>query len=226
MKRMVSVSGVLVFLFMVVAGCASKEAKPVEGLGTPSQEMTKNPYTAGMRWLKPGVDFKKYTKFMFEPVVIYRGEDADFGKISEEDKEKMATFMGEEFPKIIGEKYPVVKTPGPDVARVKLTLAGLSETVPGVSTVAGVFPIGLVMNIGKSAAGYQGTLVGSATIAVEIYDSETNVLLAAFLQKRFPLALDVTKTFSTFKAAETAITESAETMRNGIDRIQAGGTAE
>jgi hypothetical protein len=92
--------------------------------------------------------------------------------------------------------------------------------------VAGVFPIGLVMNIGKSAAGYQGTLVGSATIAVEIYDSETNVLLAAFLQKRFPLALDVTKTFSTFKAAETAITESAETMRNGIDRIQAGGTAE
>jgi hypothetical protein len=127
-----------------------------------------------------------------------------------------------EFVRVLGERYAIVNAPAPDVARLKLTLAGVEGNTPFVATASRVLPIGLAANLAKSAAGAPGSFTGSVTFAGQFYDSTSNELIAAFLTRRAPDALDIRATLSTRDAAEAAITDSAMRLRNAIDRMQAG----
>jgi hypothetical protein len=168
---------------------------------------------------KEGVDGKRYIKFIFDPVEIYDGKDADFGGVSKKDIDMVAGFMKSEFTRVIEGKYKIVSKPGPDVLRVKLILAGLEMTSPAMAVATRIIPFGLAMNLGKSAAGMSGSFTGSVTCAGEFYDSETNMLLYSFLTKRSPNAMDVTVVLTGLDASKKAITEIAEKFVETVDKV-------
>jgi hypothetical protein len=171
---------------------------------------------------KPGVEEKRYVKFIVDPVEIYKGEDARFDGVPPEDQKKIAEFVESEFTRILQDSYAVVYAPGPDVLRLKFTLAGLEKTKPAMATVTHVIPIGLAMNLGKSAAGMSGSFMGSVTLAGELYDSQTNTLVFSFLTKKAPNAMDVTTVLTGLDAAKKSVTELAEKFKENIDKIQKG----
>ena len=207
-------------LLLVVAGCASEEPKPYSGLQAAGKLEKQKEGPAEYLYKAPGADFKKYTKFIIPPAVIYTGSDAQFGDVPESDRQKIADYITSEFTKVLNDGgYPVVTQPGPGVAELKFTLAGLELTSPGGATITHLLPVGVVANLGKGAAGSQGSFMGSVIFAGEIYDSQSNDLLAAFVTKQYAGALDYTEVASKLGSAEVGVNKAAEDFKARLDKI-------
>jgi hypothetical protein len=175
-----------------------------------------------MVYRAPNVDARQYTKFMIDPVSVYRGTDADWGGATDQEIQQMAQFMRSELVRALGDRYPIVTGPGPGVARIRLTLAGLENNTAVVAPVSRVMPAGLVVNVTNAAVGKSGTFTGSVTISGEVVDSSSNKSLVVFAQKRGPDALDIGATFSSRDAQRAAITSFADAFRKRMDQIQTG----
>lgn len=127
--------------------------------------------------------------------MIYAGPDAQFGKMSATDKQALASYMHQEFSKVLGRRFQPVAQAGPGTLRARLTLTGAEASTPVLSTVSHVFPGGLVVNAGAQAIGGRGTFSGWVSYAVEIEDAETGSLLYAHVASRSANALDITANF-------------------------------
>lgn len=219
MKIRISSFMLLLSIIVLSAGCASGP-KPVEGLESSSKLQASTKFPQALVYKKDGINVKKYVKFIFDPVEIYSGADAQFNNASESDKKVIADFVKSEFTRVVQGKYSIVDKPAPDVLRIKFTLAGIELTKPALATAMRVTPVGLAMNLGKSAAGMSGSFMGSVTLSGEFYDSETNSLVFAFLTKRGPNAMDITTMMSGLDAAKKAVTEIADKFKENVDMIQ------
>jgi len=212
---------IVILLSLITFGTGyADDPKKYPGLESSSRLQPQPSVPETLIFKKEGADAKKYTKFLFDPVEIYKEQDAGFGGVSREDIKTIADFMKSEFARVLQGKYEIVKKPGPGVLRIKLTLAGFELTRPALAVMTRVIPVALALNLGKSAAGMQGSFTGSVTFAGEFFDSETNTLLYAFLTKRGPNAMDVTAVFTGLDAAKIAITEIAEKFIETVDRVQ------
>lgn len=165
------------------------------------------------------VDYRKYRKFLVEPVVIYQGADDDFGSIPGKDRQWMADYIRESFVTAItaNDGYPVVNSPGPDVVRVKFTLIGMTRTIRTLQAVTLINPVGLGINTIKSLSGGQGAFMGNVTIAAEFYDSQSGRLISAFQAKRYPLPIDVLNLAGEYDAAQAGVRDIMQAIRRGAD---------
>lgn len=173
-------------------------------------------------WRAPNLDVRRYTRVIIEPVEVYRGADADFGGADVQQQQQLADYMRGEFSRTLGQR--VAFAPGPGVARLKLTLAGLENNTPVVAPVSRVAPAGLVINLGKQVMNQPGSFSGGVTIAGQVLDSTTDQPLITFVQKRYPEAMNVVATLSSRDAQEAAIRQAAEAFKNRLDELQAGRT--
>lgn len=205
-------------LAATVAACTSGPNEPA-GLASQSPAMTKSERVPGaVAWRSPDLDASKYTRFYIPQVKVYEGADADYGQATQQDKQAAAAFMQQEFRRVLGERYAIANQPGPNTARLELTLAGLSDNVPVASSVASVAPIGLVRNI---ASGSQSAIFsGSVTYKGEVYDSQTGKLVAAFVSTKTPPPLDLGATIDTRTAQMAAISDAAKDVRDAIQSAQ------
>lgn len=210
---------------VLLGACTSNEPPKLQAATSgPAMQQQDIGGRPSLAYIAPGANFKKYKRFIIDPVVVYRGSDADFGDATEADKQQMAGYMHSVFASALGDRYKIVTTPGPDVLRIHLTLAGLEDSTPVVSTVSHVVPAGLVMNFFNSSSGKPGSFSAGITIAGEFRDSQTNALQASFVQKRFPDAMDVSDTLTSRDGQRAAIEETAKTFRARVDKVQMGGS--
>lgn len=208
---------------ITLAACSSGPEAP-SGLtasgatsGMDMQPSERLPATAV--WRKPGLDAAQYTSFQVAPVQIYSGADANFGDATEADKQAMASFMQQEFTRVLGQSGQRAATARAGTpARLQLTLAGMSGNVPVASTAATVLPLGLVRNM--AVGGQSPIFSGSVTYKGEIYDASTGELVAAFVTSKTPSALDLGATMSSQAAQQAAVTESAYDLRDAIQAAQ------
>jgi hypothetical protein len=205
--------------FLLALAACSSEPTPRAELASAAELTPEAGNASELRYRNPNADLKKYNKFMIDPVSVYSGPDATFGDTSGADRQAIADFMETEFKRVLGQRYQIVTTPGPDVARVHLSLAGLEMTRPALATVTHIAPVGLVMNVGKSAAGSPGSFMGSVTFAAEIYDARTNELLGAAVTKRSPNAMDLGSMFTGLDAAKAGVTDGADALLAAVDKV-------
>ena len=205
---------------LLMGGCASIKPEATEGPKMSVPLKSEPEFPRALVYRKEGVDFKQYTKFLIEPVEIYQGEDAHFKNVPQSDQQIIADLIRKELTRTLQKGYEVVDQPGPGVLQMKFILVGVQLTQPALATITHLSPVGIVMNLGKGAAGQSGTFMGSVTIAGELYDSQSNTLVGAFLSKRGPDAMDLTATWTGLDAAKTAVTEWAERFKEIVDKIQ------
>lgn len=158
------------------------------------------------------VDWRTYTKIIIEPVVIYRGADAQFGDMSGEDKLELASYMKTQFTEKLRHRFTVATEPGPNTLRLTLTLTGATTNTPVVSTFTHLDLAGNLYNGIQSVRSREGMISGSVTYAVEIHDTSTNRLLSAFISKQYPNAMNVMASFGSLAAAKTGIEKGAEAL--------------
>ena len=165
----------------------------------------------------PDVALSKYQRFIIHPTAVHSDPTAQWGKTTPEQRQKYAAYMTKALQAEVGAGYQIVDKPGPGVATLKLTLLGVSQTVPLLATASRLSPMGFAMNGIQSLRGKKGSMTGSAQMALEVTDSRNGELLFAAVRKRSPVALDIESTLSTEKTVEAVADDIAKAIRKGID---------
>lgn len=140
---------------------------------------------AKLRWLKEGVDPKKYDKYMIDSVIFYLADNSEYKGIDPQEMKELADQFNKEIVAAFKDKYPIVTEPGPNVARIRIAITNIKPSSPGVSAVTSIIPIGLGISLLKKGA--KGGWTGSGETGVEMMalDSMTNemIVLAVDQQK-------------------------------------------
>jgi hypothetical protein len=160
----------------------------------------------------PDTDWSRYTAATIDLVVIYRGNDQQFGQVSQAERQTLAAYMQQRFAKALQTKYVLATTSMPNELRVHATLTGAKTDVPVLSTVAKVVPVGAVIHTVESAADKPDAFSGSVSYAIEIYDASSGRLLRAYESRQYPAAENVVAGFGALGAAKTGIDKGATAL--------------
>ncbi|ATB60391.1 Secreted protein (fragment) [Xanthomonas citri pv. fuscans] len=117
------------------------------------------------------VDWSRYRTALVEPVSIYRGPDAQFEDVPEQDKRRLAELMQREFGDAIGQRWERTTTAQRDTLRVRITLTGAKPSKRVLGTFMKVDIGGGSYNAVQAARGKEGAFSGSVSYAVEIFDA-------------------------------------------------------
>jgi len=194
---------------LILAGCASTTPKTTAGLG---EELQPGQYPNTLVYRSP-------TLQLVDDAEIYRGADADFGKASEADKERLAQKLSNDFRSALTKgNYHLVSQPGQGIVRLHLKLAGVKESKPVAATVLRLTPLGLGVSAAKTVTNQSSTLVGSVTVAGEMTDTESGEALAGFVATESPIAIDITSGLGSLRAAELGIERGSQEFVAALDR--------
>lgn len=207
-------------LALLLAACAGKPTAPdvinVNGL-IPIPD-TKLPDARAYR--APDFDRSRYHAMLIDPANVYQGSDADFGNVSPADCDRVAAMLTSEFKRVLGERFQLVDQPAPGVVRIHLTLIGINQSKPVLSTALRLTPVGLVMTAAQGVTDRPAHFVGSINIAAVAYDSESGKVLAAAQALIRPSAVNLTSGLTPLRAAELSTTKAAEAFRDYLLRTK------
>lgn len=189
-------------------------------LGGPStyEQLTPGPKDgAKLLWVKPGVDFTKYKKFMVDSVIFYLADEADHKGIDPQEMKELADAFNKELVAAFKGKYPIVAEPGPDVARIRIAITNIKPSKPGVSTITSIVPVGLGISLVKKGAtgGWLGAGGTGAELGVLDSTTDAGILMAVDQQKAA-----FTERFSKYGSAHDAFKHWSERIANNIGHAQ------
>jgi hypothetical protein len=166
------------------------------------------------RWIKPGVDFSQYKRFMVDSVIFYFADDSENKGIDPDEMMTLANACNKAIIDALKDKYPVVGEPAPDVARIRFAITKLKQSRPGMGAVSSVVPIGLGLSLIKKGA--TGSWSGSGATGVElmVLDSTTNDVIAVAVDDR---TAGYTERFTKWGSAEDAFKFWGEQIRKFAD---------
>jgi len=197
-----------------LAGCGTADPVAYSGIAS-SAQLAPNPKDdtghIPFRYATP-VDWQSYNRMIIDPIVIYRGPDAQFGDMSEDDKSELAHAMETAFAEKLKTRFTLAHDPAPATLRLRLTLTGAATSTLVLSTLTRMDMGGGLYHGVQAIRGGEGLFTGSVLYAAEIYDAPTNRLLDAFISKQYPGPMNILATFGTLKAAETGLEKGADAL--------------
>ena len=203
-----------------IANAQTKEHAPVSLSSSRSMTQDK-PNSESWTYVKPKLDLAKYKAVYIQPTAIYRGPDAQFDAISDEDKAKYAAILTNALDVELRKSFTIAPKPAAGVLDIRMTLLGAQKTKGGVATATRVTSFGLATNAIKSLAGKPGTFTGSLLLAIEVADGGNGELLAGAVRRRSPDALDIPATLSTTDTAKAVARDFAQKLREKLVEAQA-----
>jgi len=194
-------------------GCATQQKEGPSGFLGAYPEFEPGKEGVDKRYMKEGVDFKRYNKIMMDEVVFFFKSDADYKGIEPSEINELS----EEFHKAFVEtlRDMLTDTAGPDVVRMRLAVTDLdpSSTVGG--TMSTVIPVGLAVSLIKKGTTGEYAGIGSASMEVEFLDSMSNERIAAAIDKAPGGKFDLGK----LSAAKSAFEFWAKRLRAFMDEL-------
>jgi len=136
MKALAKILLVIGIGIVFSVSAAFAEEPPFSGfLGSPDVYKQLKPGPEGgakLRWVKDGLDFSKYNRFMVDSVIFYLADESEYKGIDPQVLKDLADTFNKELVAAFKDKYPIVADPGPDVARIKIAITNI-ERVARVS---------------------------------------------------------------------------------------------
>jgi len=176
MKKRIRMAAVILGLIILTAtGSIGSDIKHSGFLGNYYRLLEPGPEGgAKIRWLRPGVDFTKYTKVMLEGAVFFLSDDSDYKGINAEEMKTLSDDLNMAVVMAFQDKYPIVSTPGPHVVRLRAAITQLKQNRPGLSAISSVVPVGIGLSFIKK--GTEGSWTGAGATGLELMaiDSMTN----------------------------------------------------
>lgn len=207
-------------LLMALTACTSARPNAYSGLSSSGQLQ---PVEAGRSdkvpfQYAPRVNWRRYYKATIDPVAIYDGPDAQFGKIPPNEQAELADYMEAQFREKLGSAFEMVEKPDRNTLRIHLTLTGASPTKAVLGTFSRFDLAGGPYNAFQGIRGKEGTLTGSVIYAVEIYEGGSDKLLLSQITKQFPNALNIGASFGAMAAAKVGIRKGADELVEQLTR--------
>ncbi len=172
------------------------------------------PGGARMRWLKPGVNFSKYRRLILEPVVFFFAPDSDYKGMDPRELKKLADAFKLELVESLKKQYPIVKAPGPDVARIRFAITDLRQNRPVLENTTPEGPI-THDKVGLKKQTYT-SWPGSGVTAAEliVFDSTTQKVVAAAKDDK---TIGLKEKFTKWGSAEDAFKYWADRLMAFLD---------
>jgi hypothetical protein len=130
-----------------------------------------------LRWIQPGIDAKKYNKYMVDSVIFFLADNSQYKGIDPEEMKALADQFNMAIVAAMKDKWPIVADPGPDVIRLRIAITNIKQSRPGVSAVTSIVPVGLGVSLVKKGAtgGWSGS--GETGMEAMMLDSMTNTVI-------------------------------------------------
>jgi hypothetical protein len=205
---------------LLLAGC-STTPQTAAGLDREVPLQAKSDDLAGktLVYRAPDVNPRKYRGIYVAPANLYAGADADWGDTDIATRKRIAAFLTSEFRRVLrAHGRHVLDAPTASSVTLQLTLAGITSTRGVAATALKFTPVGLGMTLAKSAADLPATFTGSITVSGKLTDSRTHAVLAGFVSRESPTAIDPRTIAGTEKTARLAATKGAESFAAGLDQ--------
>ena len=170
-----------------------------------------------LRYLKPGVDFKKYDSIMMDQVVFYFSRDAKYRGINSDELNQLSEAFHKAMIKELQDEYPFVHQSGPGVLRLRPAITDVKTSRPVMNTITTVVPVGLALSIVKKGITGSHTFVGEASLEAEFLDAQTNERVAAVIDKRSGAKYELIQGMSKWGHAEEAFEFWAKRLRKWLD---------
>ncbi|MCD0278477.1 DUF3313 domain-containing protein [Xanthomonas melonis] len=209
----------LALVGLTLFGCASTGPMPYRQLAS-SSYLRPHDGSRGNRMpyaYQSEVDWSRYRAAIIEPVAIYRGPDAQFENVPEQDKRMLADEMQQHFGNAIARRWRPTLSADRDTLRIRMTLTGAKPSKRVLGTLMKVDLGGGSYNVVQAARGKQGAFSGSVSYAVEIFDAQTDRLLAAYVEKQYPSAINIKASLGAYDAAKAGIRKGAEQLVEGLE---------
>ena len=205
---------IICFALSVATGCTTKQVKHSGFLKNYPEFKSGPKGGADFVYLKDGVDFSVYNKIMMDHVVFYFSDDSGDKGIHPEELSKFSETFHKAVAESLGDAYPLVDKPGPDVMRLRIAITDVVANKPGMGAISTVMPIGLAFSTIKKGVTGTHTGVGRASIEVEILNSTDNERIGAAIDMRPGGKIEG---FSKWGAVEGAFKFWAKRLRTWLD---------
>jgi len=201
-------------LLVPTAAFAQEESKAVTMVAGKKRDRGES-----WNYTRPNVNLAKYRKLIVEQTEVQSGPDADFDGLDASDLRKYADITTEVMRSELGKAIQIVSTPGPDTARLKVTLLGAEKTTGGLATATRATPMGFAFTAVKSLAGREGSFTGSVLYSLELTDSQTNELEVGAVRRMSPDPLDIPATLSMSETVKSVARTSAKKVRERLETM-------
>jgi hypothetical protein len=205
---------IICFALTVAAGCATKPVKHSGFLKNYPEFKSGPTGGADFVYVKEGVDFSVYNKIVMDHVVFYFHDDSGDEEIHPEELSELSEIFHKAIVESLGNAYPLVNEPGPDVMRLRIAITDVVANKPGMGAVSTVMPVGLAVSIIKKGVTGAHTGVGRASMEVEILNSTDNERIGAAIDMRPGRKIEG---FSKWGAVEGAFKFWAKRLRIWLD---------
>lgn len=178
---------------LLMAGCASKTAKPEEFSGYLGNydkltEATDEQGHKVLRYVNPNLKRGRYTKIIVDDIVFYPPVDeaalaeADpNGQINKEALMKIRDYANEALRREVGKVLTLTNQPGPDTVRIRIALTGVSTSTEALAFYEYI-PVGLVI-AGTATAIGERDLDAFVITEGELLESDTGDRLFMSVRK-------------------------------------------
>lgn len=136
-------------------------------------------------YVDPTVDFSKYNKLLVDRIKIFFKEDSEYKGIDPDELKVLTDYFYEAINKAVGDAYPMVVEPGPDVLRMRVAVTDLVPNKTEASLVSLAVPFAWIADAGTGVAkGEAGSTMftGEATVEAEFLDSVSSQQLVAHIE--------------------------------------------
>lgn len=210
---------------VLVVGCATTDANKMSPAPASQTGFLKGYYDklelgpeggAKLRWIKPGVDWAKYDKVMFDSVVFFFDDASEYKGIEPNELKALADGFNQQLVESLKGSYPIVAEPGPDVLRIRFAITDLKQSNPAISGITSVIPVGLAVSAVKKGATDSWAGSGATGAEMMALDSLTNDVIGVAKDEK---AAGFTERFSKWGSAEEAFKFWAERVKKYLDTV-------
>ena len=141
---------------------------------------------AKMLYIKPDVNWAKYTKVYIEPVELWKGDDKDspMGKLDQEDQQLLVNYFHTALSNALSKDYTIVDQAGPDTLVCHAALTEAKKCRPVSNLVSSVVPMGMALSLVKRVVFGTGLGVGECQVEAEFTDGGTGQIVAEAMDRR------------------------------------------
>jgi len=195
----------------------SAQQETLQYLASDHPEIALEPGPVGgarMRWLNPGIDFGKYNRLILDRVTFFFAHDSVYKGMDPQELKDLADLFKRQFVDSLKKKYPIVKNPGSDVARIRFAITDLRQNRPVLSDLGSK---GLGLSDLQMALMNSWSNTGATSVEVMIFDSMSNSPIAAAKDDQ---KVGLKEKFTKWGSAEDAFKYWADRLRLFLDQAR------
>ena len=135
-------------------------------------------------YIAKDVDFSKYDKILLDRITVWYKGDAKYKGIDPTKLKALTDYFHDAIVKALGDAYPVVDTPGPDVLRVRIALTDIVPTKPEITVAMAVIPYATAADVVMGGKSGHSPYLGETAMEGELLDSVTHKQLGAYVDRK------------------------------------------